>query len=53
MLIDKIGLYASKLCLTAEEMLRDFLGGMGNATCYAFLYNLPLPMEADTWYFAE
>lgn len=34
-------------------MLCDFLGCMANATCFAFLYNVLLPIETDIWYFAE
>lgn len=34
-------------------MLRDFLGPVDNATCYAFLCNVLLPTGTDIWYFAE
>lgn len=34
-------------------MLRGFLGPVDNATCYAFLCNVPLPIGTDIWYFAE
>lgn len=53
MLRDKIGLYTSKLYLTAEEILHDFRGSMDNATFYAFIYNLLLPIETDTCCVAE
>lgn len=50
---DKIGLYTSKLYLTVKEILHDFLGSMDKATFYAFIYNVLLPIETDTWCFTE
>lgn len=34
-------------------MLCDFPGWIDNTTCYAFLFNVPSPIETDISYFAQ